>query len=153
MNGGFILNSPEFVLDKVLENDSIYIGQFELCQFRLINNDAWTWFLLVPMRANITEIFNLSVADRYYLMDEINAVSKLIESFGSYEKINIGALGNIVRQFHTHVIARKVGDAGWPGPVWGVDAGKPYTEQAVSDIIARIKACISDDPSIHLNMD
>lgn len=147
------MNGSEFVLDEVLENDSIFIGQFELCQLRLINKDAWVWFLLVPMRANITEIFDLSVADRYYLMDEINAAAKLIESLGNYEKINIGALGNIVRQFHVHVIARKVGDAGWPGPVWGVNAGKSYADQAVSDMVNRIKACIANDPSIHLDIE
>ena len=34
------------------------------------------------------------------------------------DKLNIGALGNIVRQLHVHVVARE-GDAAWPGPVWG----------------------------------
>jgi len=39
------------------------------------------------------------------------------------EKINIGALGNIVRQLHVHVVGRHAGDAAWPGPVWG--SGSP----------------------------
>ncbi|THB73313.1 MAG: HIT family protein [Gammaproteobacteria bacterium] len=144
--------SSEFVLDSVLEQDSIYIGRFELCQLRIINKDAWLWFLLVPVRNNVTEILELSVTDRYYLMDEINAASKLLDFFGSCDKINIGALGNIVKQLHVHVIARKEGDAGWPGPVWGVDAGNPYQPQALQDIVDRIKVCISQDPSIHLEI-
>ncbi len=146
------MSDSEFVLDEVLEKDSVYIGQFELCQLRLINKDAWVWFLLVPMRANVTEIFDLSVADRYYLIDEINATSRLLECLGNYDKINIGALGNIVKQFHVHVIARKVDDAGWPGPVWGVQAGNEYDDQTISDIISRIKNCLSHDPSIHLDL-
>ena len=35
------------------------------------------------------------------------------------DKMNIAALGNMVRQLHVHVIARHEHDAAWPGPVWG----------------------------------
>ncbi len=146
------MSDSEFVLDDVLERDSIFIGQFELCQLRLINKDEWLWFLLIPMRAKITEIHELTVADRYYLIDEVNSVSKIILNLGRCDKINTGALGNIVNQLHIHVIARRVGDAGWPGPVWGVDAGKPYEEQVIADIVSRIKVCLSQDPSIHLEL-
>jgi hypothetical protein len=31
------------------------------------------------------------------------------------DKLNIGALGNIVRQLHVHLVARREGDAAWPG--------------------------------------
>ena len=41
-------------------------------------------------------------------------------------KLNVGALGNIVRQMHVHVIARFDTDAAWPGPVWGQGARVPY---------------------------
>ncbi|MGH6860077.1 MAG: HIT family protein, partial [Phyllobacterium sp.] len=44
------------------------------------------------------------------------------------EKINTGALGNIVRQLHLHVIARNTGDPAWPGPVWGHGTSEPYDE-------------------------
>jgi diadenosine tetraphosphate (Ap4A) HIT family hydrolase len=33
-----------------------------------------------------------------------------------------------VRQLHLHVVARFVGDAAWPGPVWGHGAARPYAE-------------------------
>ena len=42
------------------------------------------------------------------------------------EKINVGALGNIVRQLHVHVVGRAVGDAAWPGPVWGQGMAEAY---------------------------
>ena len=45
-------------------------------------------------------------------------------------KINVGALGNIVRQMHVHVIARFETDAAWPGPVWGQGARLPYEPAA-----------------------
>ena len=40
------------------------------------------------------------------------------ESFTA-DKLNIGALGNIVKQLHVHVIARYETDLAWPNPVWG----------------------------------
>jgi diadenosine tetraphosphate (Ap4A) HIT family hydrolase len=44
------------------------------------------------------------------------------------DKLNIGALGNIVRQLHVHVVARTEGDAAWPGPVWGFGKAEPYAD-------------------------
>ena len=41
-----------------------------------------------------------------------------------------GALGNIVRQMHVHVIARFETDAAWPGPVWGQGTRVPYEREA-----------------------
>ena len=42
-----------------------------------------------------------------------------LENLAQADKMNIAALGNMVRQLHVHVIARHEGDAAWPGPVWG----------------------------------
>ena len=32
---------------------------------------------------------------------------------------NVATLGNVVEQFHLHVVARHPGDPNWPGPIWG----------------------------------
>lgn len=141
-----------FELDERLDQDSIFIGQFDLCQLRLINKDAWLWFILVPVRANITEIFQLSTEDRYYLMDEINAMSILLQDFVKFDKINVGALGNIVKQLHVHIIGRRVDDAGWPGPVWGVSAGNSYNDDAISVVVSRLRNQVKKNPSVHLDL-
>ncbi|HFC04921.1 MAG TPA: HIT domain-containing protein, partial [Rhizobiales bacterium] len=54
-------------------------------------------------------------------------------------KLNIGALGNIVRQLHIHVIARHEEDEAWPGPVWGVGKAVAYQDQELSDMLERLK--------------
>jgi diadenosine tetraphosphate (Ap4A) HIT family hydrolase len=41
-------------------------------------------------------------------------------------KLNIGALGNVVRQLHVHVLARSEGDAAWPAPAWGSGPAQRY---------------------------
>ena len=49
------------------------------------------------------------------------------------DKLNVGALGNVVAQLHVHVVGRRVDDPAWPGPVWG--AGEPVGYPA--DALAR----------------
>jgi diadenosine tetraphosphate (Ap4A) HIT family hydrolase len=51
-----------------------------------------------------------------------------IGSWAGVEKVNIGALGNVVSQLHVHVVGRHVGDPAWPGPVWGHSPRVSYTE-------------------------
>ena len=52
-------------------------------------------------------------------MEEIVAVSRVLIGSPGVDKINVGALGNIVRQLHVHVVARRSDDAAWPGPGMG----------------------------------
>ena len=52
------------------------------------------------------------------------------------DKINVGALGNVVRQLHVHVVARHAGDPAWPGPVWGFGAAVPYGEAEFGVFVA-----------------
>ena len=49
-----------------------------------------------------------------------------------------GALGNIVRQLHVHVVAREEGDEAWPGPVWGAGVALSYADgeaEACADVL------------------
>jgi len=58
------------------------------------------------------------------------------------DKMNIGALGNVVSQLHVHVIVRKRDDAAWPAPVWGKHPARPYTEEQVTAIRTRLRALL-----------
>ena len=42
-----------------------------------------------------------------------------IENSFNTDKVNIGALGNMVPQLHMHIIGRYKNDRAWPGPIWG----------------------------------
>ena len=103
-------SEKDFSLDEKIEGDSIFIGDLPLCKFLLMNDSNYPWFLLVPRRAEIKEIFDLSEDDRKQLDFETVEVSKFIKSSFNPEKINIASLGNIVSQFHVHIIARYTDD-------------------------------------------
>ena len=114
-----------FLLNEKIEEDSIFIGDLPLCKFLLVNDSNYPWFLLVPRIENIKELYDLSEGDRAQLDFETVEVSKFIQSSFKPEKINIASLGNIVSQFHVHIVARYTDDISWPDPVWGK---YPYNE-------------------------
>jgi len=43
---------------------------------------------------------------------------ELTTHFGGY-KLNVAAIGNVVRQLQLHHVVRHTDDAAWPAPVWG----------------------------------
>ena len=108
----------DFQLDERLNSSSFTLLDWPLSRILLKNNSEYPWMILVPRRANITEITQLTPADRYQLMDEMHALSQIMRDCFLPEKINIGALGNIVSQLHVHVVARYRDDALWPQGLW-----------------------------------
>lgn len=104
-----------------------------------MNDRSLPWLILVPEREDVREIYDLSGDDRQELMDEIVRVSRVIKLLYSPDKINIGALGNLVPQLHIHVIGRYTTDRAWPGPIWGVGPMEPYSPDEVESVCERIK--------------
>ena len=115
-----------FELDERLRNDSALITNIGLCQLRLMNDSRWPWLILVPQRPDIAEMFELAPLDQAMLTFETNLVAEALKNAKRPVKINVAAIGNIVRQLHVHVIARYENDANWPGPVWGFGERRPY---------------------------
>jgi diadenosine tetraphosphate (Ap4A) HIT family hydrolase len=128
-----------FELDERLGNDSAMITTVGLCQLRLMNDSRWPWLILIPQRPDISELFELTPLDQAMLTFETNLVAEALKKATSAVKINVAAIGNIVRQLHVHVIARYEGDANWPGPVWGFGQRQPYGE---ADRMALVKTIL-----------
>lgn len=108
-----------FELDPILERDSLYLTDLNLCQLRLIKDGELDWFLLVPKRNNLNELIDLDREEQIHLMEEIDYISRLLKSHTTFDKLNIGSLGNVVSQLHIHIIARKSTDRAWPSAIWG----------------------------------
>ncbi|WP_269791531.1 HIT family protein [Stenotrophomonas sp. Iso1] len=111
--------TSDFELDTRLAADSVLIADGPLSQIRLMNDDRFPWVVLVPRVAGVSEWIDLDGGQQRLLLAEINQISQHLKQKPNVTKINIGALGNIVRQLHIHLIGRHEGDAAWPGPVWG----------------------------------
>lgn len=108
-----------FDLDARLAADTVTLGDWPLSRVLLMRNRLFPWLILVPRRAGAMEIHRLSPADQVLLTRETSAAARVLERLFQPDKINTGALGNVVSQLHMHIIARRRDDPAWPGPVWG----------------------------------
>jgi diadenosine tetraphosphate (Ap4A) HIT family hydrolase len=106
------------------------LADWPLSRVFLYNDSRYPWGLLVPRRAGVIEMCDLSAADQAQMMAEIVKLSGLIRVLPGVEKLNVGNLGNMVPQLHVHVIGRRKGDPAWPGPVWGHSNAVPWPDPA-----------------------
>lgn len=129
-----------FNLDPRLEADTHAVIDLGLCTVRLMNDTRFPWLILVPRIADLVETTDLGQNDRYQLMDEIATSSAVLQRlFPDTHKMNVAALGNMVRQLHVHVIARRATDAAWPNPVWGIGNPEPYEAEAMNKLLTTIR--------------
>jgi Diadenosine tetraphosphate (Ap4A) hydrolase and other HIT family hydrolases len=133
---GFAL---DFTLDPRLAADTCPVASLPLCDVLLMNDARYPWLIVVPRRAGMIEIADLPDADQTLLWREINRASAALRSTSPCEKLNIGALGIIVRQLHVHVVARNRGDAAWPGPIWGHGKAVPYEPAARETLLEHLR--------------
>lgn len=134
-----------FALDPRLQQDTLAIGDFPLCRLLLSNDSNYPWFILVPRREAISEIFQLDVADQLQLWQETTALAEILKDTFDADKLNVAALGNVVSQLHMHVIVRKRDDVAWPAPVWGKHVAEPYDAEQVAAIRERLRLVLTND--------
>jgi diadenosine tetraphosphate (Ap4A) HIT family hydrolase len=137
------MSGAAFALDGRLAADTRHVASLPLCEVLLMNDARFPWLILVPRRPGLVEIADLPEADQAALWREVNRASAALRAQAPCDKLNLGALGNIVRQLHVHVVARREGDAAWPGPVWGSGPAQPYAASAVEDLIARLRLALT----------
>jgi diadenosine tetraphosphate (Ap4A) HIT family hydrolase len=129
----------DFALDPRLAADTAVVADWDLSRVLLMDDARFPWLVLVPRRPGLAELDELVADDQVRLLGEINRAMALLRGVAACDKLNVGALGNIVRQFHVHVVARREGDAAWPGPVWGSGAAMRYEAMARDALIARLR--------------
>ncbi|MCQ2997576.1 HIT domain-containing protein [Pseudomonas syringae] len=134
-----------FALDSRLQEDTSLIGDFPLCRLLLSNDSNYPWFILVPRRPDISEVFQLDARDQLQLWQETTLLSEQLKSLFNADKLNVAALGNVVSQLHMHVIVRRRSDIAWPAPVWGKHPATPYTAQEFSLIKDQLRAVLVKD--------
>ncbi len=132
-----------FELHPRLAADSLYITDLAFCRLLLMNDERFPWIILVPRKAQVSEIFELTPSEQQALLLETITLSKLFKNLYQADKLNIASIGNIVPQLHVHIIARFIGDKAWPTPVWGFQKPIPYSVQKSEETITEIKRIIA----------
>jgi diadenosine tetraphosphate (Ap4A) HIT family hydrolase len=131
-----------FEPDPRLAQDSLLIAQGPFSQLRLMDDLRFPWLVLVPRLDGASEWLDLDMPQQQLLLGELNAAAALLRAWQPCDKLNIGALGNIVRQLHVHLVARREGDAAWPGPVWGAGSMRRADTAQVAGRLARLRGLL-----------
>ncbi len=121
-----------------LLNDCRVLGRFSLSHLLLSNDSNYPWFILVPDREGISEIFQLPDQDQAQLLAESSLLSEHLMSRFKGDKLNVAALGNVVPQLHLHHIVRFRTDSVWPAPIWGEVEARPYSEAELSKLMQQL---------------
>ena len=130
-------------LHPTLARDTVEVVRWPLCRVLMMNDRRYPWLILVPEREAIREIHELPAADRAVLIEEITRASEALVRLVRPDKVNVGALGNIVPQLHVHVVARFAADLAWPGPVWGSGPAIPYSADELEERRDRLRLELS----------
>ena len=132
-------------LHPQLAKDCEVIAEVELCSLLLMNDANYPWCILVPRREGVSELYQLSESDQQQFMRESSQLARsMMQAFGG-DKMNIGALGNVVPQLHVHHIVRYRADPAWPAPVWGKLPARAYTAQQRDEVVSRLKAVLQNE--------
>ena len=138
-----MVTPQRFVLHPQLQQDTIVLGRLDLCQVLLMNDSQFPWLILVPEIADIRELFQLNQQQRQLFIIESCHLAETISVIYHADKINIGAIGNMVPQLNIHHIVRFRNDKLWPAPIWGKLPTVPYTEQQLAEQTALLKQQLS----------
>ncbi|MBT7442706.1 MAG: HIT family protein [Methylococcales bacterium] len=120
-----------FEIDPTLDADTIHLGDFPLCECRLLNNQTLPWIILVPKVEGLQELYELSDEMYQQFSTESLHVARVLKYSFHADKMNIAAIGNVVSQLHIHHVARYQTDPLWPNVVWGSLAPNPYDDNAL----------------------
>ena len=138
--GRAVSSSAGFDLHPQLAADTVEVCRLKLCRILLSRDSSFPWLVLVPQRAGVREIHELSARDRALLSDEIDFTSRVMATLFAPDKMNVAALGNMVPQLHVHVVARYRTDRAWPKPIWGSGPAEPYAAARMEGLRKRLRA-------------
>ena len=136
-------STSAFTLHAQLAGDTLAVGELGLCSVRLMNDATYPWLILVPRVADARELIDLSDAQQGLLMRELSQCARVLQQQFQPDKLNVAALGNMVPQLHVHLIARFIGDAAWPAPVWGKAPAQPYSEATAEALQGELRRALA----------
>ncbi|NMP17527.1 HIT family protein [Thalassotalea sp. Y01] len=133
----------QFQLHSDLQRDGIELFNFPLCKLLLCNDNHYPWFIMVPMREEVKDLYELNWQDQQQFMNESSALSEVLMQVFEGEKMNVAALGNVTPQLHIHHIVRYSDDPAWPAPIWGKHPLQAYSDEQLQSLKDKLLPALS----------
>jgi len=132
------------ISDRLLSS-ACHLGEMPSGALLLNDNAHYPWFLIVPY-GEFVEWTDLPMELQQKMLIDLNSLTRfLLEDKALHvEKVNTAAIGNIVSQFHLHILGRNSSDPAWPGPVWGHEEKRDYETEEREGLVKRLAAAVGD---------
>jgi len=134
-----------FEIHPRLASGGFEIGEIGGCRLLLKNNALFPWFILIPEVEGVEDLHQLDPGQYVEVMLAQRQVCEFVASHFQPEKLNVGCIGNQVRQMHIHIVGRSTGDPAWPGTVWAFDGKQSYTDEESAAISAAARGFLGMD--------
>jgi diadenosine tetraphosphate (Ap4A) HIT family hydrolase len=129
----------DFTLHPTLVADCHDLGVWhDLCVL-LHKNAQVRWFILVP-KTQVADWHELPGSLHRQLLAASTVLARMLRVEDGCDKVNVAAIGNLVPQFHYHVVGRRRTDPYWPGVVWGrTEPTAPYAPGEIDELARRVE--------------
>ena len=97
-----------FALDARLQQDTICLGDYPFCRLLLMNDVQYPWFILVPRREDISELFQLDAGEQAQLWraQPTQVVTRLPQApRDEREREKVGSLMGMLGRLRERLIA------------------------------------------------
>ena len=95
-----------FQLDDRLAADTVSVMQTGVIDVRMMRDARYYWLVLVPQIEGAVEWFDLPDVSARGLFTTAQECAQRLQALTRADKMNIAALGNMVKQLHVHVISQ-----------------------------------------------
>lgn len=137
-----------FTTDSRIEETSLFLASINEFQIRLVNDKRYIWLLVIPQLSDITELHDLAADTQTALIRLASQLSSQMKSEFKADKMNVATIGNVVPQFHLHIIARHKTDEAWPAPIWGRGEAVIYDKDEADLMIDKIQSVLESLPHL-----
>jgi len=112
----------------------------------LHRNATLPWFIMVPA-GEVEQLIELPPARRRAVTERWYALAAWVDRRFDCDRVNLGAIGNLVPQLHLHAVGRRRDDPAWPGVVWGCSLPEAsWSTTQLEDLRRELREAIALEP-------
>lgn len=122
---------------------ALHVADLEMSRVFLHEDQFFPGYVLLVLRRHVTELYDLTAAERATLMEEVSRVAQALARVFRPVKMNYELLGNLVPHIHWHVVPRLGTDPAPGAPIWTVEhSPAPLAAAAARERVETIRVAL-----------
>ncbi len=134
------LPNPKSKIENPKSSDPLWLTTLPSGLVRLQDDGSFPGYCILYYRRHVTELHELSPAERRQLMDDLARLAEAIAAVCRPAKLNYACLGNLVPHLHWHIVPRCPDDGWWGRPF--TDRPEPQKRPLAPEEYARLREAL-----------